>query len=215
MQLTTSLRKTRPIRTKAPVAGPEGHAAFRLLNTSLGTWVLSAFFLTLGPYIWQKLENNFKQQAAIQAESYRRSRLIEEFSYRLSVTYARLDVLPPNATGLNISPGSSQSVEWALGPLLSVSDSAVPLFRENKDLSAVQLLAEINISFANAPDSAEPTSVALIRHMRKRIDALSKIAIQVDHQAKPTQSASTVKSLLRREVDHPKWADTGYSFLEP
>nr|WP_315243649.1 hypothetical protein [uncultured Albidiferax sp.] len=213
MQLTTSLRKARPVHTKAPVAGPEVHPAFKFLNTSLGTWVLSALFLTLGPFIWQQWEDHFKQKAAIQAESYRRSRLIEEFSYRLSLTYARLEALLPKVGEPNTSQESRESVTWALGPLFKVNDSAVPLFRENKDLSGVQLIAEINISFANAPNREEPDSKKQIRHLRRHIDALSKITIPFDQQGKPTQSVKGLLSELHGEVDHNLWGSTGYSFL--
>lgn len=209
MPHSSSLRKTRSPRAAA-APKPEGRRVFQLLNTSLGTWVLSALFLTLGPYIWQSLENHFKQQAARQAETYRRSRLVEEFAYRLSVSYARLEALQPKAAAAESKPPDIQRLEWALGPLLSTSDAAVPLFRENKELSAVSLLAEINLSLANTSPLAAPERVVQMRHLRKRIDALSKISGLLQQHA----SASTLKAYLRFEIDYDLWRETGYSFLK-
>jgi len=189
------------------IATPENNAAFKLLNTSLGTWVLSALFLTLGPYGWQKIENHFKQELSIEAENYRRSRLIEEFSYRLSISYSRLDAIEKRSVNLDEKSSPQPILEWALSPLIDTKDPLVPLFRENKDLSAVSILAEINISFAN---SIEPGRPSLIRHMRKRIDALSKIS---SPNQQPITSAQAIKKYLRDEVDHKIWSDTEYSFL--
>jgi len=175
--------------------------------------MLSALFLTLGPYTWQTFENHFKQAAALQAESYRRSRLVEEFAYRLSVTYSRLESIDSRTRESPSNPANEERIDWALAPLLTISDSAIPLFRENKDLSAISILAEINISLANAKTSDEPVQVAKIRHIRQRIDALSKTSSQFQMKRQTTKSPRDMVEYLRSEIDYKLWSDTGYSFL--
>lgn len=213
MPISSLLRKKRPARDKPPMPEARATQVFKILNTSLGTWILSALFLTLGPYIWQGLENHFKQQAAIEAESYRRNRLVEEFSYRLSVTYSRLNSLYSATPELQSGPPDREKIDWAVSPLLTVTDSAIPLFRENKDLSGISILAEIQISLAAADKSDEPIQQAKIRHLRQRIDALSKISSQLQMKPQATKSPRDLVQYLRNEIDYKLWGDTGYSFL--
>jgi hypothetical protein len=216
MPLSSLLRRTRPAVNKPPPPPPEQHPLFKLLNTSLGTWALSAIFLTLGPYVWQSLDNHFKKQVAVQAENYRRSRLIEEFSYRLSISYARLATLEQeDRQPKGKEPEAQQSLEWALGPLLTAADSGVPLFRENKDLSAVSLLAEIKISLENADPKLVPDSLIRAQHLRKRIDALSKVSRLIKQSANASKAADKLEEYLRDEVDYDLWQSTGYSYLNP
>jgi hypothetical protein len=213
MPLSSLIRKKRPALNKPTTPEAGASQLFKILNTSLGTWMLSALFLTLGPFIWQVLDSHFKKEAAIEAESYRRARLVEEFSYRLSVTYSRLNSLYLVTTESQPGPTNRENIDWAVSPLLTVSDSAIPLFRENRDLSGISILAEIQISLATADKSDEPIQQAKIRHLRQRIDALSKISSQLRVKPQATKSPRDLVQYLRDEIDYKLWGDTGYSFL--
>lgn len=212
MPLSSLLRTS---RTPPPQASKVTHPPrelFSFLNTSLGTWVLSAVFLTLGPFMWQTFEAHFARRSAEEAESYRRSRLIEEFAYRLSLSQSRLTSLiarnqPPGSTGPDVS--------WALAPLLGTNESGLPLFQENRELSAVSVLAEINVSLINSESARVLGRDALVRHLRKRIDALPKLSGSSQHPSPFAATAAAAQEFLRSEIEHPLWSCSGFSHLTP